>query len=466
MTTSDIRDAVRAPRPRWLIVAVVVATGAFIAGGVYPAHAADVVRNPYSNTTTSVYDDCGYPATVDRTSSGTLSVRAGTGRSSSVYFLTDNYSFREVHTNLSTGQRFVIRGNGQFKNVQAKPLGSNLFEITSKNSGQPLVVEDSTGNVVLRAAGVITLRYTIDTHGDLDPTSDFVDFLGITFAGPHPQPTLCQIAGSVIGTGSAARLTARPLESTDSPSGYYEYLPPGYGQGAKKPLLIFLHGGGESGDGSAAQLPRLISESGIPFYISVNGWPADRPFVVLSPQHNQVESAAYPYECEDPFFGSCVMKQQHDYGNPLPAGSACTTPSEVRAFLDYALTHYDVDPTQVYLTGLSCGGYGVWESLSEFGPGRIAAAVPISGEGRPAQHATGCTMASVPIWAFTGDADDVVNPAGTIDTTAALQSCPAPPRQDIRLTVYPGVGHDAWNHVYSGSQGQDIYTWMLGYATT
>ena len=36
MTTSDIRDTVRAPRPRWLIVAVAVATAAFIAGGVSP----------------------------------------------------------------------------------------------------------------------------------------------------------------------------------------------------------------------------------------------------------------------------------------------------------------------------------------------------------------------------------------------------------------------------------------------
>ena len=37
-------------------------------------------------------------------------------------------------------------------------------------------------------------------------------------------------------------------------------------------------------------------------------------------------------------------------------------------------------------------------------------------------------MGSVPIWAFQGDADDVVNPAGTIDTITTLQTCPAPPR--------------------------------------
>jgi predicted peptidase len=159
------------------------------------------------------------------------------------------------------------------------------------------------------------------------------------------------------------------------------------------------------------------------------------------------------------------MQHQHAYGNPLPAGSPCWAPSEVRAFLDYALAHYNVDPTRVYLTGLSCGGYGVWESLAQFGAGKIAAAVPISGDGRPALGSSGCALASVPIWAFQGDADVVVNPAGSIDTITGLRTCPAPPAKELRLTVYPGVDHDSWDHAYSGSQGQEIYSWMLGYTT-
>ena len=68
----------------------------------------------------------------------------------------------------------------------------------------------------------------------------------------------------------------------------------------------------------------------------------------------------------------------------------------------------------------------MWESLAQFGAGKIAAAVPIAGDGRPALGSSGCALASVPIWAFHGDADDVVNPAGSIDTITALQTCPAP----------------------------------------
>ena len=100
-----------------------------------------------------------------------------------------------------------------------------------------------------------------------------------------------------------------------------------------------------------------------------------------------------------------------------------------------------------------------------WGEVQIAAAVPIAGDGRPALRSSGCALASVPIWAFHGDADDVVDPAGSIDTIAGLRACPAPPANELRLTVYPGVDHDSWDHAYSGSQGQDIYGWMLGFTT-
>jgi dienelactone hydrolase len=455
----------RRRRLRWWVGLLAAVTTATLVVGVPAGAEAKVTWTPYTGSDQWTDDSCGYPTAVTATFSGRVGVRPGTGRTASFFYFTDQYSFREVHTEPTTGTWFVVRGSGQFKDVQAKPLGGNLFEVTTKSSGESLVVEDSTGKVVLRLAGLVSFRYVVDTGGDVDPGSQFVDFLGAR-ATPHATGgTVCSAAGSLVGTDSARRLTAHPLGATSSPLGYYEYLPPGYGQAPKRPLLIFLHGYGGNGDGGAAQLPNVINDAGIAYYIANNGWAADRPFVVLSPQHNNLDSPAYPYPCDVAFPGSCLMSHQHDYGNPLPAGSPCWAPAEVRAFLDYALTHYDVDPTRVYLTGLSCGGYGVWESLAQFGVGRIAAAVPIAGDGRPALRSSGCTLASVPVWAFHGDADDTVEPAGSIDTIAALQACPAPPAQGALLTVYPGVGHDSWDHAYSGSQGQDIYGWMLGHST-
>ena len=136
-------------------------------------------------------------------------------------FITDNYSFREVHTDPATGRWFVVRGDGQFKNVKATPVGGNVFEVTSKDSGQRFIMEDSTGKVVLRAAGVATYRYLWDTD-----VGDVVEFLGVTMAGHFPDVSLCSAAGSIFGIDSASRLTAHPLGATASPLGYYEYLHP------------------------------------------------------------------------------------------------------------------------------------------------------------------------------------------------------------------------------------------------
>jgi len=46
-----------------------------------------------------------------------------------------------------------------------------------------------------------------------------------------------------------------------------------------------------------------------------------------------------------------------------------------------------------------------------------------------------------------------------------LIACPAPPREDVVLTMLPGVGHSgaAWNDTYSGAIGLDVFAWMLAH---
>ena len=45
--------------------------------------------------------------------------------------------------------------------------------------------------------------------------------------------------------------------------------------------------------------------------------------------------------------------------------------------------------------------------------------------------------------------------AGSVDEL--FETIPA----DLRLTVYPGVGHDSWDRTYDLSAGHDIYSWLL-----
>lgn len=231
-------------------------------------------------------------------------------------------------------------------------------------------------------------------------------------------------------TGPASgRHTARPSGSMPgTTAGYWEYLPPHYGNGALYPLLVFRHGVGENGNGMMPDLQK-VTVHGPPKLIEADQWPEERKFVVLSVQH---------------------------------PGSGCPTPQEMADFFDFALDSYDVDPKRVYLTGLSCGAIGSWNYLGEHQDETVAAAALICGDGRPAFAKIGCALGKLPIWAFHGDDDDQVAPAGSIETIGNLMECTAPAAVDAKLTVYPGVGHDSWSMTYAVTNpANDLYAWLL-----
>ena len=223
---------------------------------------------------------------------------------------------------------------------------------------------------------------------------------------------------------SSDRHTAHPLGTTEAEQGYWEYLPPDYDTATDWPLLVFLHGIGSNGDGGD-ELP-LVAQHGPPLLIESDDWPNDRPFVVLSPQYD---------------------------------GGACPPPETVQSFLAYAIAAYDVDPERVYLTGLSCGAIGGWDYLAQYTDSQVAATVLIAGNGGNAWFAAGCDLGLVPIWAFHGDADGIVDVSGTTFPVENLLDCV--PTPDVQMTIYPGVGHNSWAATYDLSAGHDIYAWLL-----
>lgn len=228
-----------------------------------------------------------------------------------------------------------------------------------------------------------------------------------------------------------------PLGTTTADQGYWEYLPEDYLDRSDWPLLVFLHGRGENGNGSALDLQRVLVH-GPPALIAADAWPvagseAGDEFVVLSPQNSS-------------------------------APNGCHAGEDVASFLAWAMDRYDVDRNRVYLTGLSCGGYGVWNYLGggdDRPPGRLAAAVvPICGDGRAAWARLGCDLGRTPIWAFHGDRDEVVPLSGSDVPMRALTTCAELPADHARYTVLPGVGHDSWTATYDLRGGHDIYAWL------
>ncbi|MGI9244572.1 MAG: prolyl oligopeptidase family serine peptidase [Verrucomicrobiales bacterium] len=179
------------------------------------------------------------------------------------------------------------------------------------------------------------------------------------------------------------------------------------------PLIIYLHGSSRRG--------RNIEE------VKANGLAPlmdkrdDFEFVVVSPQ----ALSKYPWQ-------------------------QCWQPDDLILLLDHLMANYHIDPERVYLTGLSMGGYGTWAAIGEHAA-RFAAAAPICGGGDPSWAQA---IGKLPIWAFHGDADDVVPIGRSAEMVDAIEVAGG----DAKLTIYPGVGHDSYTRTYANPK---LFEWFL-----
>ena len=178
------------------------------------------------------------------------------------------------------------------------------------------------------------------------------------------------------------------------------------------PLLIFLHGAGERGS-----IPEAVKMHGPPKLVETEKG-ATWPFITVSPQ--------------------------------CPGGQYWS-PDQLLVLLNKVAADYDVDPGRIYITGLSMGGYGTWMLLDVAGD-RFAAAAPLCGGCSPNKAGK---MVNIPVWMFHGDADGAVPVERSKVMEAAIR---ARGGQKVKLTLYPGVGHDCWTETYNNPE---LYRWFL-----
>ena len=227
-----------------------------------------------------------------------------------------------------------------------------------------------------------------------------------------------------------SRLTAHPIGMPYAKNGFWEYLPPHYDDGAKRPLLLFMHGSGENGAGTAGTELNKVLRHGPAKLINTNVWTADRPFIVLSMQHSG-------------------------------AVTQCPTAAEVHEFLTFGIANYHVDPSKVYMTGLSCGGHGGFAYLGQYKGEQVAAAVLIAADCNPAYNAAGCSLLdTVGLWTVHGAND---GPAQDQAGMAKFLACPQP-RKDAKWNLIPGANHQqTWEAVYDDPTFMNnVVTWFLG----
>lgn len=192
---------------------------------------------------------------------------------------------------------------------------------------------------------------------------------------------------------------------------YLLYLPDGYDESKERfPLLLFLHGGGESGSDiekvKTHGPPRMIEEG------------HDFPMIVVSPQNPETKG----------YWDENILV----------------------ALLDHIEASYRVDTNRVYLTGLSRGGFGAW-CLAIENPHRFAALVPICGA---APSPYGDWLGGMPIWVFHGARDKVIPLSESVDIVEEIQRAGG----NAKLTVYPEAGHDSWTETYDNPA---LWEWLL-----
>jgi predicted peptidase len=282
------------------------------------------------------------------------------------------------------------------------------------------------------------------------------------------------------GSSYAPQLLRVPYHSgaTGTTREFLVYLPINYDRDPtlRWPVLVFLHGGGERGDGLAdldyvllagplgeawihhRDLPFVMIGPQLPLFDQ--GWQAElrvgtpRPIRQLTPPEVRVatERPAHPmrraFDRSAPVFN--VTAAWGDAGFP---GSWQLCQDDVIAMLDHVLATYRTDPDRVSLTGLSYGGNGTWQLAVTF-PDRWAAIAPVCGDGNEAAIGV-LAQRQLPIWMFHGGRDRLNKPQWAYDLANALERAG---HTNVQFTVHEDCGHDCWTRVYSGD---DLYTWLL-----
>lgn len=220
--------------------------------------------------------------------------------------------------------------------------------------------------------------------------------------------------------------------------GFLEGLPAGYltHPHKKYPLIIFIHGIGELGNGTtdlykvaANSIPRLIKYGTFPanFVVDKHNY----SFIVVSPQFK-----AWP------------------------------SPADVNTMLNYAIAHYHIDTTKMYLAGLSMGGGVVEETGASTYGNRFAALVPMAGASYPTtQKAQVIVNNKLAMWAFHNNDDGTVPPSYSINYVSYINALS--PLYPAKLTLWPTGGHDCWSKASNPDyreNGKDIYEFMLSYS--
>jgi predicted peptidase len=262
---------------------------------------------------------------------------------------------------------------------------------------------------------------------------------------------------------------------------YFLYLPNEYEETSSRdwPVLIYLHGDGERGNGKE-DLDYLLGYG--PLY---EAWiqKRDLPFIIIAPQNHMFgrdgedgpdyirnrTRDAIPQRLDEGVPAHNIDMPALQLYGPMRGAMPAESPSpdqfltttgwrrtdpDVISILDSVLLKYHADKDRVYMSGASLGGFGAWYYASEY-PEKFAAILPVVGY-PSVEQAEAVAQAGIPVWVFSGGRD----PAVPTDYFFAGMNRMDELGAIMRFTTEQDMFHDVWNRVYAG---EDVYNWLLQY---
>lgn len=288
--------------------------------------------------------------------------------------------------------------------------------------------EAATTSFYNGTTNVYDISYLVTQKGDIE-TAD-----GTVKAAKYRSTSVKNLIVDDFQSGSATNTNGKTLN--------YKYYDPiasaGADENGKYPLVLFLHGSGESGSNNLSQ---IIANKGAVSWVEPDRV-AENPVYVLAPQ--------------------CPTARE----GWINAGNQALVLQMLDEFI--AAHPGKIDESRIYIQGLSMGGIGTWKMILDH-PEKFAAAIPICGRvpsGSGYNYFTDNggaafdALAEFPIWVAHAEDDPTVNISGSREAVAALK---AHGNTSVKFYEYlPGAitpnAHHSWKAVY---EDQEIYNWLF-----
>lgn len=218
---------------------------------------------------------------------------------------------------------------------------------------------------------------------------------------------------------------------------YRILYPKNFDSGKKYPVILFLHGRGESGNDNEKQLTH-----GGKLFLDDNFRKSNEVITI------------FPQCAENSYWANVEIEAVNTkrFFTFVKGGQPTKAMKLLIQFTDQFFKNNFVDPTRIYVGGLSMGGMGTFEILRRK-PKTFAAAFAICG-GDNVQNVK--KYKNIPLWIFHGGLDDVVSPQFSYGIYRELKKLGNEPK----FTVYLKANHNSWDSTFAEP---NLLPWLLSH---